>query len=154
MPRPVLDVLAGGDDAGKRSIGGYLLQREGLTSFNPDTLARELNAATGCGQESANAYAWHESLWRLDQAVMNVANFAFETTLGVRTVATRILAATRTHAVHVWFCGLATPERHIARVRARVAARGPRSEDRGPRTEDMTSRTRRFANAIPAPRGT
>lgn len=124
MPRPVLYVLAGVNGAGKSSIGGYLLQREGLTWLNPDTFARELNAATGCGQESANAHAWHESLRRLDQAVTNVANFAFETTLGGRTVATRILAATRTHDVQVWFCGLATPERHIARVRARVAAGG------------------------------
>ena len=31
-----------GSVAGKSSIGGYLLEREGLTWFNPDAFAREL----------------------------------------------------------------------------------------------------------------
>ena len=36
----------------------------------------------------------------------------------------RLVAAARTHDVLVWFCGLASPELHIARVRARVARGG------------------------------
>ena len=68
MTRPVLVVLAGVNGAGKSSIGGHLLQRDGLTWFNPDTFARELKAATGCDQETANAYAWQEGMRRLEEA--------------------------------------------------------------------------------------
>jgi predicted ABC-type ATPase len=124
MARPVLYVLAGVNGAGKSSIGGYLLKRAGLAWFNPDTFARELIAATGCGQESANAHAWHEGMRRLDAALAERQNYAFETTLGGNTVTAKILKATRTHDVLVWFCGLASPEQHIARVKARVAAGG------------------------------
>jgi len=51
-------------------------------------------------------------------------NYAFETTLGGNTVAAKILQATKTHDVLIWFCGLSSPELHIARVKARVAAGG------------------------------
>ena len=36
----------------------------------------------------------------------------------------KIAAAARTHDVLVWFCSLASPEKHIARVAARVVAGG------------------------------
>jgi len=61
MARPVLYVLAGVNGAGKSSIGGHLLERAGLTWFNPDTFARELIAATGCDQASADGQAWERS---------------------------------------------------------------------------------------------
>lgn len=124
MARPVLFVLAGVNGAGKSSIGGYLLERAGLTWFNPDAFARDLISATGCGQETANSYAWTEGMRRLDEAIAKGRNHAFETTLGGKTVAARILEATRTHDVWVWFCGLTSPDQHIARVQARVAAGG------------------------------
>jgi len=124
MTRPVLYVLAGVNGAGKSSIGGHLLQREGLTWFNPDTFARELKAATGCDQETANAYAWHESMHRLEEAIAKGLNHAFETTLGGKSVTAKILQAAKTHSVLIWFCGLSSPELHIARVAARVAAGG------------------------------
>jgi predicted ABC-type ATPase len=124
MTRPILYVLAGVNGAGKSSIGGHLLEREGLTWFNPDTFARELKAATGCDQESANAQAWQEGMRRLDEALAKGLNYAFETTLGGKTVAAKILQATKTHDVLIWFCGLSSPELHIARVKARVAAGG------------------------------
>jgi predicted ABC-type ATPase len=124
MPRPVLYVLAGVNGAGKSSIGGYLLERDGLTWFNPDTFARELKAATGCDQETANAHAWQEGMRRFDKAVEKGLNHAFETTLGGKTVTAKILEATKTHDVLIWFCGLSSPELHIARVRARVRAGG------------------------------
>jgi predicted ABC-type ATPase len=124
MSRPVLYVLAGVNGAGKSSIGGYLLERDGLTWFNPDTFARELMVATGCDQETANAHAWQESMRRLDEASAKSQNHAFETTLGGKTVAAKILEATKTHDVLVWFCGLSSPELHIARVKARVASGG------------------------------
>jgi hypothetical protein len=71
MTRAVLYVLAGVNGAGKSSIGGHLLERDGLTWFNPDTFARELIVATGCDQETANAHAWQESMRRLDEAIAN-----------------------------------------------------------------------------------
>lgn len=122
--RPVLYVLAGVNGAGKSSVGGHLLEQDGMTWFNPDTFARELMAATGCDQAQANGAAWQEGMRRLEEAVANSRNFAFETTLGGHTVPTRIAAASATHDVLMWFCGLSSPELHIARVRARVQAGG------------------------------
>ncbi|HMH66981.1 MAG TPA: hypothetical protein VK519_03580 [Pinirhizobacter sp.] len=122
--RPVLYVLAGVNGAGKSSIGGYLLEQWGLTWFNPDTFARELIDDTGCDQGEANAAAWREGMRRLDDAVLHGTHYALETTLGGRTVPAKIMAATKTHDVLVWFCGLSSPEQHIARVRARVTAGG------------------------------
>lgn len=122
--RPVLHVLAGVNGAGKSSIGGHLLERAGLTWFNPDTFARELVAETGCEQSEANGAAWQEGMRRLDEAIAQGSHYAFETTLGGRTVPARIKAAAQTHDVAVWFCGLSSPEQHITRVKARVAAGG------------------------------
>jgi predicted ABC-type ATPase len=124
MARPVLYVLAGVNGAGKSSVGGYLLERAGLSWFNPDTFARELVAASGCHQKTANVLAWTEGMRRLDAAVTGRYSHAFETTLGGNTVAQKILTATQTHDVMIWFCGLASPEQHLARVRARVDAGG------------------------------
>jgi predicted ABC-type ATPase len=119
-------VLAGVNGAGKSSVGGHLLRQAGVTWFNPDAFARELTSAAGCDQETANALAWDDGLRRLDEAIANGRSYAFETTLGGRTIAARLLAAarTRTHDVLVWFCGLTSPELHIARVRLRVAGGG------------------------------
>lgn len=122
--RPVLFVLAGVNGAGKSSIGGHLLERARLTWFNPDTFARELVAATGCDQSEANGEAWQEGMRRLDEAITQGTHYAFETTLGGRTVPARIKAASKTHDVIVWFCGLSSPEQNIARVKARVAVGG------------------------------
>ena len=122
--RPVVYVLAGVNGAGKSSVGGHLLTRAGLAWFNPDSFARELRAATGMAPTAANAAAWTEGMRRLDEAVAQGRSHAFETTLAGRSVPARLLAAARTHDVLVWFCGLATPELHIARVRERVAAGG------------------------------
>lgn len=122
--RPVLYVLAGVNGAGKSSVGGYLLELAGLTWFNPDTFARELKAATGGSQEQANGLAWEEGMRRLDDALASGTSYAFETTLGGNSVPNKILAATRTHDVLLWFCGLASPEQHISRVGAWVAAGG------------------------------
>src|ERR1700688_3835331 len=124
MTRPVLYVLAGVNGAGESSVGGHLLERDGLTWFNPDTFARELKASTRCDQETANAYAWQEGMRRLEGAIAKGLNHAFETTLGGKSVTARILEAAKTHDVLIWFCGLSSPVLHIARVAARVVAGG------------------------------
>jgi predicted ABC-type ATPase len=61
---------------------------------------------------------------RLEEAIAKDLNHAFETTLGGKSVTAKILQAAKTHAVLIWFCGLSSPELHIARVEARVAAGG------------------------------
>lgn len=124
MASPVIYVLAGVNGAGKSSVGGYRLAQAGSSWFNPDTFARELVAITGTDQEMANAEAWKEGMRRLDTAISGAESYAFETTLGGNTVAAKLLAATRSHDVVMWFCGLSSPEQHIARVGERVAAGG------------------------------
>ena len=122
--RPVLYVLAGVNGAGKSSIGGHLLECAGATWFDPDAFACAWIEATGCSQVEANTLAWREGVRRLDESLAQRRSYAFETTLGGRTIPARIRQACRTHDVLMWFCGLASSELHIARVRERVAAGG------------------------------
>lgn len=122
--KPVLLVLAGVNGAGKSSIGGdVMLRRAGMPWFNPDAYARLL-VRSGLAQTAANARAWQHGLDLLDQALAAGRSHAFETTLGGNTITQRVAAAAATHDVLVWFCGLASPEQHINRVAARVAAGG------------------------------
>ena len=124
MGRPVLLVLAGVNGAGKSSIGGnVMLRRAGLAWFNPDTYTRIL-VQGGMAPGEANARAWQHGVDLLDQAIAAGHSHAFETTLGGATMAGKIAAAARTHEVLLWYCGLSSPEQHIARVAARVAAGG------------------------------
>ena len=123
--RPVLLVLAGVNGAGKSSIGGnVMLRRAGMTWFNPDTYTRLLMEQGGLVLAQANALAWQHGLDLLDQALAAGHSHAFETTLGGATMTQRIAAAANTHDVLMWFCGLSSPEQHIARVAKRVAAGG------------------------------
>ncbi len=110
--------------AGKSTVGGAALRQAGATWFNPDAYARDLVARTGCDQTRANAQAWAEGLRRLDAAIAGGHDHAFETTLGGRSIPARLREAVATHDLLVWFCGLDSPERHIARVRLRVAGGG------------------------------
>ena len=123
-PRPLLFVLAGVNGAGKSSIGGAALRRAGLDWFNPDTFTRELMVATGSPLAEANAAAWQEGLRRLEAAIARGSNHAFETTLGGNTITRTLRDAAHTHDIAMWFCGLDSPERHIARVRLRVSRGG------------------------------
>ncbi len=125
MPaRPFLFVLAGVNGAGKSSIGGHLLRQAGLDWFNPDDWARQLCREFGMNQREANGRAWTEGFSRLRSAIAERRNHAFETTLGGQSIAATLAEACATHDVLVWYCGLASPQHHIARVRARVAAGG------------------------------
>lgn len=124
MPRPRILVLAGVNGAGKSTVGGDTLQQAGACWFNPDDFARELLATSGCTQTEANAEAWQEGMRQLEAAVANQHDHAFETTLGGNTVPARLRDAANTHDLMMWFCGLDSPEHHIARVRLRVAGGG------------------------------
>ncbi len=124
MSRPFVYVLAGVNGAGKSSIGGHLLRQAGLDWFNPDTFARALRRQPGLSQAEANSQAWQEGVQRLQSALDDGRSHAFETTLGGRSIAAMLQEAHRTHDVLVWFCGLSSPEQHVARVQARVQAGG------------------------------
>ncbi|MDM0110977.1 zeta toxin family protein [Variovorax sp. J22R133] len=122
--RPFVFVLAGVNGAGKSSVGGALLAEHGLTWFNPDTYARELVATLGLGVEEANGQAWEFGRAQLAAAMAEGINFAFETTLGARTIPDMLAKAARTHDVVMLFCGLDSIEHHMRRVSARVAVGG------------------------------
>lgn len=123
---PRIYVLAGTNGAGKSSIAGAMLLRQRVEYFNPDEAARRILAANpGISQTQANGAAWHEGRRLLERTIAERLDFAFETTLGGRTI-TALLerAASRGFEVRIWYVGLNGPELHIARVRARVAKGG------------------------------
>lgn len=121
MPtHPEILVLAGVNGAGKSSIAGAALERQGVQYYNPDRAARRYLRA-GLSVEDATSRAWHRGREQLERAIAHRLSYAFETTLGGRTM-TRLLlrAADGDHRVRVWYVGLSTLELHIERVRARV----------------------------------
>lgn len=122
--RPFIFVLAGVNGAGKSSVGGSLLREHGLDWFNPDSYARELITRMGLDVESANGRAWQYGRDQLQNAIRQASNFAFETTLGAKTIPNLLIEAAATHDVIVIYCGLASPELHLERVRFRVTHGG------------------------------
>ena len=124
MSRPFLYVLAGVNGAGKSSVGGHVLREAGLDWFNPDTFARSLRELSGLSQAEANGQAWQEGVNRIRDALDQRRNHAFETTLGGNSIAALLHEASHSHDVLMWFCGLSSPEQHIARVQARVRSGG------------------------------
>lgn len=126
MSAPRINVLAGVNGAGKSSVAGATLRNGGGFYYNPDEAARELKLANpGLTQIQANSAAWHRGREMLERAIAQRLDFTFETTLGASTIPKLLIdAAEQGIEVHVWFTGLAVPELHIARVRARVARGG------------------------------
>jgi predicted ABC-type ATPase len=122
--RPFIFVLAGVNGAGKSSVGGAMLAEHGLAWFNPDTYARELVAQLALGVTQANGLAWEHGRAQLEAAVAGGTNYAFETTLGARTIPDLLAQASRTHDVVMLFCGLTSVEMHLQRVQSRVARGG------------------------------
>ena len=124
MSRPLIFVLAGVNGAGKSTAGERELTQAGLTWFNPDTFTRKLIASSGASLEDANAMAWQQGVRQLDAALTNGTDYAFETTLGGKTIARKLRGASKTHDVLMWFTGLDSPEHHIARIQLRVSRGG------------------------------
>jgi predicted ABC-type ATPase len=123
--RPEILVVAGVNGAGKSSVAGARMQNAGGRFYNPDLHARELRVAQpGLSVEDANGQAWQHGRALLERGIITRVNFAFETTLGGTTIAQILRAAVASHDIHVLFVGLDSPERHIARVAARVRAGG------------------------------
>lgn len=121
-----LFVLAGVNGAGKSSIGGAAIQASGAEFFNPDVAAARLRAQQPhLSAEQANGQAWTLGRQGLERALAQGLTYAFETTLGGRSIARLLLDGARAGAeVHVWYAGLATPELHLRRIQARVEAGG------------------------------
>lgn len=119
-------VLAGVNGAGKSSVLGAALRATGSDYYNPDELASALHVSTPhLSMHECNARAWTLGYATLQQAVTQRLSFAVETTLGGASIPDLLATAGGLGiAVHVRFIGLRSPELHLARVRARVAAGG------------------------------
>ena len=124
--KPVIHVLSGVNGAGKSSIGESEFRNEGLSVFNPDTIAQQIrDLHPDISLTVANAHAWQIGKSLLEQAIAGGQDYRFETTLGGRTIAQLLEKAARSgHRLQVWFCGLASIDLHIRRVRSRVAHGG------------------------------
>ena len=124
--KPVIHVLSGVNGAGKSSIGESEFRNEGLSVFNPDTIAQQIrDLHPDISLTVANAHAWQIGKSLLEQAIAGGQDYRFETTLGGRTIAQLLEKAARSgHRLQVWFCGLASADLHISRVRSRVAHGG------------------------------
>ncbi|MEW6543835.1 MAG: zeta toxin family protein [Nitrospirota bacterium] len=123
---PRIYVIAGVNGAGKSSLAGATFRERGSDYYNPDEVARALRAANpALSQADANGEAWRQGVRLLKRAIQERLDFAFETTLGGRTIP-RLLAqaASQGMAIHVWYVGLSGPDLHVARVRSRVRQGG------------------------------
>lgn len=126
-------VLAGTNGAGKSSVAGEALRQAGGDYYNPDEVARRLRRADPqLSLREANVRAWHIGRHFLERAIEQRFRFAFETTLGGKTITNLLLKAANTGLpVRIWYVGLASVDLHIERVRARVARGGhPIPEER------------------------
>jgi predicted ABC-type ATPase len=129
--RPFIFVLAGVNGAGKSSVLSALLVDQGLDWFNPDTYAADLARELGISLAEANGHAWRHGKSLLEKAITGGSNHAFETTLGGRSITRLLQQAAQSHDVLMLYCGLSSPELHIARVAQRVAHQGhPIADDK------------------------
>jgi predicted ABC-type ATPase len=103
-----------------------MLVAQGTEYFNPDEAAARIRGANpSLSQEEAQSTAWHQGRRLLERAVAERLDFAFETTLGGSTIPALLEKAMAAGIeVRIWYAGLASPELHIERVRARVAHGG------------------------------
>jgi predicted ABC-type ATPase len=123
---PCIYVLAGTNGAGKSSISGAMFRQAGGDYFNPDEAALALRVANPVlTRTQANAIAWQQGKGLLERAIHEGLDFAFETTLGGKTI-TELLEKAWSGGleVRIWYAGLSSAELHIARVEARVARGG------------------------------
>jgi predicted ABC-type ATPase len=123
---PTIWVIAGPNGGGKSTIVGEMIRQSGADYFNPDEFALRLRDRNpGLSLEEASASAWRTGKQQLERAITTRQSFAFETTLGGRTVA-RLLHRAAAHGllVKIWYVALDSAEHHVARVAARAARGG------------------------------
>ena len=123
---PRIYVLAGTNGAGKSSVAGAMLFEEGVEYFNPDEAAELIRVANpGITLEESQSAAWDEGRRLLERAINERLDYAFETTLGGRTILALLEKAMEAGIeARVWYVGLTSAELHIARVHARVKRGG------------------------------
>jgi predicted ABC-type ATPase len=123
---PILWVAAGPNGAGKSSIVGEMIRQSGADYFNPDEVARRLRELQpGLLPERANELAWKQGKRLLEESIAKRRSFAFETTLGGRTISQLLHAAIDVgFEVRMWFLALESADRHVERVKARVVEGG------------------------------
>jgi len=132
MPEPAAEsrgtitVLAGINGAGKSSLAGAFFRAAGGDYYNPDEFTRRLiHQNPGINPAEANSLAWARGKELLERAIAEGIDFAFETTLGAKTISALLLrAANEGMAVKILFVGLTSVEHHLRRVAARVKAGG------------------------------
>lgn len=123
---PCIHVLAGTNGAGKSSIAGSAFREHGADYFNPDEVARRISKDNPkLTQAETNSAAWHQGRRLLERAIKERLNFSFETTLGGSSI-TRLLgqALQQGMEVRIWYAGLDSVEKHMARVKSRVKRGG------------------------------
>lgn len=124
--RPRITVLAGTNGSGKSSLLGVAWRADKQQYFNPDEAAQEARRLDkSLSQRDANIAAWQKGYQLLRRAIADGLDFNFETTLGGNSIPSALLEASNAgHRVQMVYVGLDSAERHIARVKARVARGG------------------------------
>lgn len=126
MEESTIYVLAGVNGSGKSSILGAAIRSKGGEFFNPDTYTAELITVNpGLTLQEAQGEAWKFGRESLETAISNRGIFAFETTLGGKTI-TRILleAALSETKISIFYIGLNSVDLNIQRVADRVKKKG------------------------------
>jgi len=121
-----ITVLAGVNGSGKSTLMGAMLQKKGVSYFNPDVFTRQLmKVDASLGLETANSAAWNVGRMQLENAFKKKTSYNLETTLGANTIPNLLKqAAQKGLEVVVWYCGLTNPELNLRRVAQRVAKGG------------------------------
>jgi predicted ABC-type ATPase len=119
-------VAAGTNGAGKSVIAGeFLAARAEGAYFNPDLAAKAMVEKNGLTLAEANARAWNLGFELLNRSIDRNEDFGFETTLGGNSIIQALMrAAAAGLEVFIFYVGLDSPDRHIARVTARVVRGG------------------------------
>jgi predicted ABC-type ATPase len=119
-------VAAGTNGAGKSVIAGeFLAARAKGAYFNPDLVAKAMVDKDGVTLAEANARAWNLGFDLLIRSIERNEDFSFETTLGGNSITQALLRAGASGLdVYLFYVGLDSPDRHIARVSARVIRGG------------------------------
>jgi predicted ABC-type ATPase len=117
-----LFVAAGTNGGGKSSLFGARFASVGADYYNPDREARKLIADNpGMAQREANILAWQKGIRLLDDAIEKRKRFAFETTLGGKTITAKLIDAAKVGVpVRMWYVSLRSVDLHLDRVRQRV----------------------------------
>ncbi len=122
----MITVIAGVNGAGKSSVVGSSIRSKGGVYHNPDEKAQALLSENpDLELSAANGQAWSYGFEKLTLAVSENLDYIFETTLGGNSVPEKLHeAADAGQGLRIIFCGLDTPELHMARVQARVKRGG------------------------------